>query len=85
MLRIHRVENNGMQIIDRTGVVYRSIAQMPYEGIASALPTIDLIVIPNAAIVPTVNTVAATTPNFLNVIAVQVMPTVVTPLQNGKQ
>jgi hypothetical protein len=82
---VARWVNGAMQIIDRTGDVYRSVAQMPYNGIASALPTVDLIVIPNAAIVPTVNTVAATTPNFLNVIAVQVMPTVVTPLQNGKQ
>lgn len=73
-----------IQYIERTGDIFDRIQDLPsmlsrgYD-LTNIFPDVNYIVINNASIVPTAGTIAAITPNFLNVIAVRVLPTVIRP------
>ena len=87
---IARKAAGGIQYIERTGEIFKSIGELPSlrsAGLDASKVFIDVntIVVQNSSIVPTAGTVAAITPNFLNVIAVQVVPTVITPMDNAQQ
>jgi len=73
-----------IQYIERNGDIVNRIQDLPailgrgYD-LTNIHPEVNYIVINNASIVPTAGTIAAITPNFLNVIAVRVLPTVIRP------
>lgn len=84
----------GFEIIDRTGKVYRTLAELEADavrvfsdlaGISKAVVRPEIVVFENAAIVPVFATPASITPGLLNLIGVEVAPALIneTTISNG--